>query len=385
MRTLIIADDLTGALDVAGPFAQRGVDTRVVVDADKDWAARTDGAEVVSVNANTRHLSAQAAAERVTAILSQAKFQEGLLIKKIDSTLRGQVVPETIAMLHESGRGIAIVTPAFPAQGRTVRGGVVHVAGVPLAQTAFAKDALSPPPLAPLKEVFLREGIPCVSTIAANLSAISTRGSQAIVVDAQSDVDLLQTVQAFETTADQVLWVGSAGIAQAIAAGCYALSSDAKSKPHCQGGLLVVVGSRAAQSTQQVDNLLGYPGVTLIDAPNGVVDVSSLGYSPITLLRAVPGPHGEGDAEEVARSLAQATAKIIARHHMDAVIATGGDTARAILGALHTKDLRVMGDLMPGVPYSQLVSDSHCLWLVSKAGGFGTPSTLIDIVTRLRA
>ena len=69
---------------------------------------------------------------------------------------------------------------------------------------------------------------------------------------------------------------------------------------------------------------------------------------------------------------------------IDAVIATGGDTARAILFATGCAVVRVMGDLMPGIPYSQMVGEGHNPWLITKAGGFGGAETLCEIVALLR-
>ncbi|KPK33324.1 MAG: hypothetical protein AMJ66_05580, partial [Betaproteobacteria bacterium SG8_40] len=127
-RVLIVADDLTGALDTAGPFAQQGLVTKVVAQPMQCDADSLGGARVVSVNTASRHLPADAAADRVrqcARIFSGQRFD--YVFKKIDSTLRGNVVAETIALIEASGRSSALVAPAFPAQGRTVMAGVVHV------------------------------------------------------------------------------------------------------------------------------------------------------------------------------------------------------------------------------------------------------------------
>ena len=155
-KVQIIADDLTGALDVAGPFAARGHSTFVVV---KDEGCAPDqfaGAAVLSINSASRHLAADAAAARVRSIVERLCTPAGeICIKKIDSTAaRERRSGDARDAMHALGRANAIVVPAFPAQGRTVAGGMVHVDGVPLPQTGFARDALSPPPLAPLDQVF---------------------------------------------------------------------------------------------------------------------------------------------------------------------------------------------------------------------------------------
>jgi uncharacterized protein YgbK (DUF1537 family) len=66
------------------------------------------------------------------------------------------------------------------------------------------------------------------------------------------------------------------------------------------------------------------------------------------------------------------------------LLATGGDTAIAILNVMAVPALQVMGDLLPGIPYARLDVHGRPLWLITKAGGFGTPDTLREVVERLR-
>ena len=103
------------------------------------------------------------------------------------------------------------------------------------------------------------------------------------------------------------------------------------------------------------------------------------------ILRATAAANGaEGDAEHVARVLASAAVHVLRGRAVEALVATGGDTAVAILEALGRRALQVMGDLLPGIPYCRLDVDGRRLWLVTKAGGFGASDTLIEIVERLR-
>jgi 4-hydroxythreonine-4-phosphate dehydrogenase len=128
--------------------------------------------------------------------------------------------------------------------------------------------------------------------------------------------------------------------------------------------------------------------VVLLDAPNGRLADAALLQSdaPTLVLRATPGADGrEGDAEEVAALLAQAVVRMLGSRPIAALLATGGDTAVAILDALERPALSVMGDLLPGIPYCRLDLDDRTLWLLTKAGGFGTRDTLIEVLALLRA
>ena len=390
-QVTIIADDLTGALDVAGPFAARGHGTFVVVNDEGCGPDQFAGATVLSINAASRHLAAGSAAERVRGIVERLCTPAGeICIKKIDSTLRGNVAAETLAVMHALGRANAIVVPAFPAQGRTVAGGVVHVEGVPLAQTGFARDALSPPPLAPLDQVFRtaapRARVERVGPDGPFDLARPGEGIRVFVVDSAAQGDLVGTVQALNGRLSHCVLVGSAGIAGAVATTCLP-QADLPERPRAAGQILVTVGSRAEQSARQVAALSAQPEVQLVTAPNGEVQGDALlrASAQTLIVQAAPAADGrEGDAEQVARTLASGTERVLRGRPVEALVATGGDTAVAILEALGRRALQVVGDLLPGIPYCRLEVDGRRLWLVTKAGGFGTSDTLIQIVERLR-
>ena len=388
-KVTIIADDLTGALDVAGPFASRGHRTWVVVDEGKCDAAVLQGAEVVSINSASRHLAPAVAAEsirRISGRLCSPSTQ--VAIKKIDSTLRGNVVAETLAMMDATGRSNAILAPAFPAQGRTFVDGVVYVNGVPLSRTGFARDALSPPPLEPLDVVF-RSQAPGAKVFKVSADgpfelAARDEGQRVFIVDGQSDADLQRTVEALAQRLSDCILVGSAGVAAAVARVCMP-SGPARPRPVASGQLLVVVGSRAEQSALQVDALSLEEGVQIYAAPNGQLETLAAQTSdaPTIVLRSTSVTGGkEGNAEEVAVSLARHTAEVLRTRPIGALVATGGDTAIAILHVLAQSALEVMGDLLPGIPYCRLVVDGRAVWLITKAGGFGTRDTFTEL-TRL--
>ena len=384
-RVLIVADDLTGAMDSAGPFAAAGVETWVVAVPMRCDPATLKSARVVSVNTDTRHLPAALAAARVRDIvghLGAGGFD--IVVKKIDSTLRGNVVAETMALLDISGRREAVVAAAFPAQGRTVRGGIVHVDGKPLAQTAFAKDALSPPPLAPLQEVFAlaKPGLR-VQTLTA---APALHGEADIwVADSEVDADLTGIVTRFADRANDVLMVGSAGLTRALALVCFDGGPAPASPQRVTGTIVFAVGSRAMRSAEQVESLSTEPETTVLRAPNGRLQSGKIPSAQNLVLKATADEAGhEGDAERVAADMARHAIEIARSAKAEALVATGGDTAIAILAASDNPALQVLGDLMPGIPYARIRLGGTSLWLVTKAGGFGGRDTFRDVARRLR-
>ena len=118
----IVADDLTGALDAAAPFAGRGLETRVLLDLDRVASAIGTTTQVLSLTSESRHLSPHAADERVwNATRAALAGTPRILLKKIDSTLRGNIAVEIMAGLRASGLRHALIAPAVPRHGRTMR------------------------------------------------------------------------------------------------------------------------------------------------------------------------------------------------------------------------------------------------------------------------
>jgi uncharacterized protein YgbK (DUF1537 family) len=367
-RVLIIADDLTGAMDAAGPFAARGIATWVAACPDDCDPGDLVKAQVVSVNTESRHLSAADAAARVAQCFRRVGGESfPLVVKKVDSTLRGNVVPETVALLNLTGRAEALVAPAFPAQGRTMRDGRVYVRGVALEETAFVRDALSPALSIPPARAFAEAG-----------TVVTVR-------DAQTDADLDAIVAALPFDGVAPLLVGSAGITSALARAMPA-GGQIVPLPPVTGRLVFVVGSRAQASREQVARLEA-DGALVVPAPNGVPAAASApsGTRAIVLL-AVPDASGrEGDAGQVANALATHALALARQPGTGALVATGGDTAIAVLRASGNAALEVSGELIPGIACGRLVLDGKPLWLVTKAGGFGDRDALREIGRRLRS
>ena len=384
-RVLIVADDLTGAMDSAGPFASLGIETWVVAVPMRCNPASLKSARVVSVNTDTRHLPGPQAAVRVREIvrhLGVGSFD--IVVKKIDSTLRGNVVAETVALLDVSGRREAVVAAAFPAQGRTVRGGIVHVDGKPLAQTAFVKDALSSPPLAPLQQVFA-EAKPGLRVRAVVPSDAFGDGTDIWIADSEFDADLARIVETLESRMNSVLMVGSAGLTHALAQVCFEGHPAPSGRQHVTGTIVFAVGSRAQRSAEQVEALTAEPGTKVLRVPNGRLQCTEIPLARNLVLKATADDAGrEGDAGRVAADMARHAIGLAHRAQAQALVATGGDTAIAILTASDNPALQVLGDLMPGIPYARIRLQGSPIWLVTKAGGFGGRDTFREIARKLR-
>ncbi|NEB79856.1 four-carbon acid sugar kinase family protein, partial [Streptomyces sp. SID14478] len=195
MRVAILADDLTSAGDGAAPFRN----ARVLFA--PPASPLPDEAGVLAFALDTRGVDERHAVARTEAAARLVRPAD-LVLKTVDSTLRGHLAAEIRAAWRGSGRGSVIVAPAFPAQGRTTVGGVQYVDGVPVHESAFGRD-----PVHPVRCSDLRDLLPeALRTVPG--AAPGTAAGGMFVCDAVSDADLDGLV-ASVPRADDVLWVGS--------------------------------------------------------------------------------------------------------------------------------------------------------------------------------
>ncbi|WP_008583938.1 four-carbon acid sugar kinase family protein [Niabella soli] len=133
---LVIADDFTGAAEMAGICLGYGL--RVMI-CTEDWIpADTD---VLIISTDSRSMDRTAALERVSQVTREAvKMQPGCVYKKIDSVLRGFVADELLVQLELLGLHKAVIAPANPSLGRIISGGKYFINGIEIAASDFAKD-----------------------------------------------------------------------------------------------------------------------------------------------------------------------------------------------------------------------------------------------------
>ena len=386
LQVAIVADDLTGAMDAAAPFARRGLDVRVLTAPDKLEAALQDMPAVLSINTGTRHVSGEQAAAVVGALVSRLiHLKPQLLFKKIDSTLRGNLLTETLSAMRASGYPEMLVCPAVPDQGRTLTGGKLYIDGVPLHETAIGRDLRTPPPRAPLPEMYravLQQTPIRVEAVATWQAACGdVLGSRVSIVDAESSEQLSRLAATAVASRTQVLFVGAAGLTEALAEALFGGPIPAAALKPLPGNFLFVVGSRARETAAQVEALIeAYPGALVadlndaqpLDKPN-LQHLSAPGQTPaVVVLRISQGAaSAELDPDQVARALALSTARLLAAHTTGLLLATGGDTALAVLDELGVEVIRVHGEIMPGIGHGLIATPYGPLHLVTKAGGFG--------------
>ncbi len=405
----VIADDLTGAADCGIAFAAAGLSTFVAF----GDAPAPPSAHVVAIDIDSRRQAEGEAAERARSSAARA-YRDGarILYKKIDSTLRGHVGPEIAATLRVAaearrGRTLAILAPAFPATGRTTRDGLVLVKGVPLERTEVWRDArMTGPaePVAMLRRAGLSAAAVPLATVRGGADALSQEldrlasgGADAVVCDAESEEDLRAIAAAGARLARPVVWAGSAGLARhlPVALGLRPDGTRAPPpSPSTGGAVLVLVGSRSSVAREQARVLSEEPGVARIVLEPGALlgGERGPGWPAAALERALASGSdvlaviGEEPAGvERGPDLAAAAARLVAPYaaYLGGIVATGGDIARAILGALGATGVHLHGEVEPGVPLG-ITDSAPALPVVTKAGAFGSPATLARCRAALR-
>jgi 4-hydroxythreonine-4-phosphate dehydrogenase len=388
----VVADDLTGAADTGVAFLSAGLS---VVVAWTDDVVHTD-ADVVAISTGSRAMSADAARARTRAAVDVCRRTGAqVLYKKIDSLLRGHVGVESAAALSAWDRdGFAIVAPAFPATGRATIEARVVVGGSPAADAAVS-----------IVDVLARDGLPGASvglttvrdrTLTEALGRERSRGVACVVCDAECDEDLRAIAEAGRALGPGVIWVGSGGLAHAIAATLPATQQRTRTAPgeSTPGPRLFVVGSRSLVAREQAAALV-QDGIRHIVVPAArlAVDVVAVADAwAVDVMHAlergddvlVSVDEGASSVDDDATLMTrlgealQSCASVVG-----GLVVTGGDTAVGVLSAWGITGLSVIDELEAGIVLSSSIGP-RALAVVTKSGSFGDRDALVRVRGRLR-
>ena len=365
MKDFFLADDLSGALDAAAAFhlARR----RVTVALSTALAGEPD-ADVVGLTTETRNVTPSAAAAIVERTLAEARRQGArLLYKKIDSTLRGPVAAEVAALARAMPEVRILFAPANPAAGRTVRGGILLVRGVPVGETEFARDPSSPVTTSDLR------------TLLGNMAP-----GRIVIPDAETEADLTAAVEAMDATGEPWVAVGSGALARPVArrvAGSTPLSAIGFGSEFHEPtrSVLLVCGSAHPLNRTQAARLARDHNVTL-HVMSG--DGTAINASMEKALRAqktaiLMMEERRGDSALLVQALTKAAADLIGVTGCSRLFVTGGETAFALCSRLGIDGLQFQAEIEPGLSLSFARDRNGPVWLAVKPGGFGDGQTWV--------
>ena len=364
---IIIADDLTGACDTAIQFRNRGARYAVHVSGDLGSPYATP---VHAFSTDSRDLLGPEMETRIKGIASRLAGRDPeIVFKKIDSVMRGNPGAEIAATFAAFRCEVAVITPAFPAMGRHVRQGYLHVHGEPEWKPIEIPRKL--------REQGLHD---CVHVEAREVAMAIHEGTPYISVDAHCEADLTAIVEETLRGGRRVLWVGSAGLARALA------RVVCKGKPTINAPgrgssrpVLFCVGSDHPVTLAQMAALTRERGAREFCAD--FTDMNhvraSLSSGEHVLLR-LPRVRSLG-----ATSLL--TLLQCSRDLLGALFLSGGDTASLVCRAIQVKDIEVEREIVAGLPSGVLVGgDFDGLPVATKSGGFGHPDAFIQVADFFR-
>lgn len=411
MKMIVIADDFTGSNDTGVQLAKKGARTEVMLTATQKPSRRAD---VLVINTESRAISAAQAEQAVQQAL--APWCDGasvpLVYKKIDSTFRGNVGAEVTAAMRATSRRLAVIAAAIPAAGRTTLDGLCLVNGTPLLETEFASDPKTPIISSRIAElVALQSDIPVHEVsledvrrgrLSALLSAFAKESECMVVTDAVEDRDLSLIAQAICEQNQLPLLVGAAGLANALPVRMF--MQEKQELP-----VLVVAGSMSEATRRQVDKALCQERAQVVDIDAArlastdfehemasVVEqaCSLLSQRQHTILRTSRraedremidtlcrqvGMSRQQLGELLSQRLGTITLRILEQARIGGLFLTGGDIATAVASALGAEGYRIESEVAPCIPCGTFVnSEIDDLPVITKAGGFGSDSTLCD-------
>lgn len=402
-----IADDFTGATDLAGMLVSGGMRTVQLLGVPEGAAPDAD-AVVVALKSRTI-----APGEAVAQSLAALEWLRGAGARQFffkycstfDSTNRGNIGPVAEALMDALDTDFTIACPAFPENGRTIFCGHLFVGDVLLSESGMKDHPLTPMTDANLVRVLQRQAARTVGlvrhdAVAAGVQAIRARfealrgaGVGMAIVDAVSDADLHAIGAA---CADLRLVTGGSGVAIGLpdnfrARGLLGAPERAAELPRVAGQAAVLSGSCSVATNGQVAQWLrsrpGFRIDPLLLAEGKPVAAQAiewaarrLPHEPVLVyatatpdsVHAVQARLGAERAGQLVEVCMAQVARQLLAHGVRRLVVAGGETAGAVVQALGVTGLRIGPQIDPGVPWTLSLGEPRLL-LALKSGNFGAP------------
>ena len=427
IRLGCIADDFTGATDLANNLVRAGM--RAVQAIGVPHGGAEADADAVVVALKSRTIEPQLAVEQSLAACRWLRANGAAQIyfkvcSTFDSTPRGNIGPVLEALMDELGCDFTIATPAFPDNARTIFKGHLFVGDVLLSESGMRHHPLTPMTDANLVRVLQAQlattradGSPrrvglvehratgeSSAAIEARFAELRASGVAIAIADAIDNDDLVRLGEAARSL--RLVCAGS-GLAIGLPRNFgIAPSKDAASLPSVRGKSAIVSGSCSEATNAQVAAFIAEGGAArridpLALAANGgdadvVADIarwaegawaaepdapvlvySTAAPSDVAAAQRQGGAHDVGERLEAI--LGAVAAELVERGVRRLVVA-GGETSGACVQALGVEQLRIGAQIDPGVPWCHATPPRarEGLLLALKSGNFGA----VDFFTR---
>ena len=342
---IVIADDITGAAEMAGIAFSQGQQVRLVCDGSVcGCGTATYGTTVIATD--TRSMSEAEAVAEIHRITSAFTHHTSAIFKKTDSALRGHVVAELTALMEAMGYRHAVYLPANPSKGRVIKSGTYYINNVPIHETAFSYD-----PEFPANTSVLRERFP------------DAESKGIIMPDAENEEDIQKIIAKYND--GKTLFAGAADLFSALLGHSRETRNTGETRDtrvSNSPSTLILCGS-----TQSKPLDLGIP---ISPMPREIYDGSndlslwdtSADQEKHSLILTMPYTHrtGKEAAVHLRSMMAQKAKELITEYLLPTLdregsgeglhlIIEGGATAWATLQALGWTQFEITAQIAPGV------------------------------------
>jgi len=378
MRIAVIADDLTGAAEIGGI----GLSYGLKVEISRNVNAATT-ADMLVINTDARSLN-EADAVQVTKIVSEQlkALNPQFVYKKIDSVMRGHVLPEITVQCEAMNLSRAIVVPANPALGRTLVKGHYYINNVPAHETSFGHD----PEFPVVHSHVLTRFKHASDRVAVQPHHVNLNGKAIIIGEAETHGDLANWAEKLQPG---TLAAGAAGFFTACMDALYPQkqSNNNVGDFNLNGPILYISGSTFKPSVSLVEKLhaangpvsympeqLMQPGNTNDNLINYWANETA-GFiadknKAVMSIPVEDAEHNGNNAVHRRTQMAAAVKKVFEQTPISELVIEGGSTAAAILDALDIDTLLPVQELAPGVIRSAATKPYVNLHITLKPGSY---------------
>ncbi len=414
IKLLLISDDFTGALDTGIQFAQYGANTKIITSSnEEEYLFDGNGAEVLVVDAQTRHLSGKQAYEIVYKLAKSAVLAGvSHIYKKTDSGLRGNIGSELKALLDASEEQFLPFIPAYPQMNRVTIQGLHYVDGQPIRESVFGKDPFEPVVSSDVRDLFHYNNT-SIEVLGLRETYKTEFDTPIIgIFDAESEDDIKNIAEYLNDKKQLKIMAGCAGFASFLPQ-LLNFKKRNFSMPVLDQSMLVMCGSVNPISKDQIEyaekkgfgrivltprqqleqnylssqegtlwmdrlenTFIDYPvvmldtGISNLDSVNRYISKNRMSLHDVRL--------------RIASTLGEIVKKLVEINCNHTLMIIGGDTLLGFFNQIHCNEIFPVCELEAGTVLSYINYKNQKLWIISKSGGFGKPELIYQIAGKLK-
>lgn len=389
-----VADDFTGASDIASFFVKAGLETLLINEVPAAGYTVPEGTDCIVIALKTRTMETEQA---VRESMSAFQWLKQMGAKKLyfkycstfDSTRTGNIGPVTDAVMEAFGIPYTVLCPSLPVNGRTVKEGHLYVNGLPLHESHMKDHPLTPMRDSYLPALMKEQGkYPCYILKADQFDDLLA-GMETpcyLVPDYYEEEHGSRIAEVF---GDCYFYTGGSGLGSHLAAILIDKKGVIRHKPamHTSGRAIILAGSCSAITLRQIDDYCGRGCSSYRIDPNALIAGSITAediFAWAVKQETVPLIYSSADAAELTAAdqtdraetakaieyLLSSLAVMAAAAGWRRIIVAGGETSGAVTKALGFSSFYISESIAPGVPV-MIPAEEPELRLVLKSGNFG--------------